>query len=127
MSTPNISNKINSNKIKDAALREARSVAPKYCEKCGERYSDENFHLVQKNDKQSVFHLKCSRCNNTYILNVVSPSPNVMASQRSSLNIDLRGPEEVEKFAGKDAVDQDEALDILNSLKKQDIEKILKS
>lgn len=111
---------------KNDALNEARAVAPKYCEKCGFEYSDDNFQLVQKNNNQAVFHLKCSKCGNTYILNVVSPSPNIMASQRSSLNIDLTEPDEMSKFAGKGAVSKDEALDIFNILKDTDIESLLK-
>ena len=112
-------------KIKTKALNQARAVAPKYCEKCGMKYEDVDFNLVQKNNGQSVFHLKCSRCANTYIINVVSPSPHVMASQRSSLNIDLRDAEEMTKFAGQKAVSKDEALDIYNTLQVEDLELLL--
>ena len=115
----------NIEKIKIKALNEARAVAPKYCEKCGQKYQDHDFNLVQKNNGQSVFHLKCARCSNTYILNVVSPSPHVMASQRSSFNIDLRDAEEMTKFAGQKAVSQDEALDVLNTLEHEDLESLL--
>lgn len=108
-------------KIKEEALNKARAVAPKYCERCGGQYTDDSFKLVQKNDKHSVFHLKCAKCANTYMLNVVSPAPNLMASQRSSLNIDLDNVKEMSKFAGKVAVSEDEALDIANTLKDADI------
>ncbi len=118
-------NGTNNNEIKDQALNEARSVAPQYCEKCGSKYTDSSFKLVQKNNHQSVFHLKCQNCGNTYILNIVSPGPNIMASQRSSLNIDLRDASEMTKFAGKTAVSKDEALDVMNSIREADIEKLL--
>jgi hypothetical protein len=126
MSTPTNINPANLDKIKNAALNEARMVAPKYCEKCGAQYLDESFRLVQKNEKQSVFHLKCPKCSNTYILNVVSPGPNVLASQRSSLNIDLKDAAEMSRFAGKGAVSKDEALDVMNQLQNNDLEKLLK-
>jgi len=122
-----VKNQEDINKVKEQALNEARAVAPKFCEKCGQQYSDESFNLVQKNSNQSVFHLKCPRCSNTYILNIVSPSPNVMASQRSNLNIDLKDAKEMSKFAGKKAVSKDEALDVMNQLETQDLEDILSS
>ncbi len=125
----NMNNSTNTNSksdtVRNDALNEARSVAPRFCEKCGSAYVDENFHLVQKNNNQSVFHLKCNHCGNTYILNVVSPGPNILASQRSSLNIDLSTPEEISKFAGKKSVQPDEVLDLFNLLKKSNLEKEL--
>lgn len=115
----------NIERIKAKALNEAREVAPRFCEKCGQAYSDKDFNLVQKNAGQAVFHLKCSRCSNTYILNVVAPAPNIMASQRSSFNIDLKDAQEMSKFAGQKAVSKDEGLDIINLLQSQDLEKLL--
>lgn len=106
---------------KDQALNEARSVAPRFCERCGGEYTDDSFNLVQKNKKHSIFHLKCAKCGNTYMLNVVSPAPNLMASQRSSINIDLKDVKEMSKFAGKSAVSKDEALDVFNALKDNNI------
>lgn len=127
MSTPNNITPDNLEKLKNEALNEARAVAPKFCEKCGTQYKDEDFRLFQRNDKQSVFHLKCSKCNNTYILNVVAPGPNIIASQRSSLNIDLQDAKEMSKYAGKRAVSKDEALDVMNKIEKNDLEKILRN
>lgn len=112
--------------IKEKALREARAVAPKYCEKCGTKYEDHNYHLVKKDGNQSVFHLKCEKCSNTYILNIVSPGPNILASQRSSLNIDLNSPEEMSKFAGRKPISKDEVIDIYNLLNTEKIEDLLK-
>lgn len=126
MLTPNNLTPENLDKIKEEALKEARAVAPRFCEKCGTEYLDNDFRLVQKNNKQSVFHLKCTKCQNTYILNVVSPSPNVLASQRSSLNIDLRDAREISKFAGKRAVSKDEALDVMNKITSGNLEELLK-
>ncbi|MBD3280084.1 hypothetical protein GF389_00985 [Candidatus Dojkabacteria bacterium] len=111
--------------IKDQALKEARAVAPKYCEKCGTKYTDQNFNLVKKEKAQAVFHLKCSNCGNTYMLNVVAPAPHMMASQRSSVNIDVNSPEELTKFAGKGSVTRDEVIDIYQKLKTDDIESLL--
>ncbi|MBN1331346.1 hypothetical protein JW978_00470 [Candidatus Dojkabacteria bacterium] len=113
--------------LKDQALKEARAVAPKYCEKCGTQYKDENFNLVKKEQNQAVFHLKCPNCNNTYMLNVVAPAPHMMASQRSSINIDVNSPEELSKFAGKGSVTRDEVIDIYQKLKSGDIEEFLRS
>lgn len=117
--------KQNSDAVKDKALNDARAVAPKFCERCGGEYSDDSFKLVQKDKKHSIFHLKCTKCGNTYMLNVVAPAPNLMASQRSSLNIDLVSVQEMSKFAGKGAVTKDEALDIANTLKSKDIIKLI--
>jgi len=112
--------------LKDQALKEARTVAPKFCEKCGTKYEDSNFNLVKKEHSQTVFHLKCPKCNNTYMLNVVAPAPHMMASQRSSINIDVNSPEELSKFAGRGSVSRDEVIDVYQKLKSYNLEELLK-
>lgn len=116
----------NIEKIRQEALNDARTVAPKYCEKCGYKYKDDDFRLVKKDPKQTVFHLRCEQCTNTYILNIISPGPNIMASQRSNLNIDLQNVKEMTKYAGKKPVSRNEALDVLNTLKTENLERLLK-
>jgi hypothetical protein len=48
-----------------------------------------------------------------------------MASQRSSMNIDLKDADEMSKFAGKKAVSKDEVLDVMNAISKQNLEDLL--
>ncbi|KXK25705.1 MAG: hypothetical protein TR69_WS6001001508 [candidate division WS6 bacterium OLB20] len=97
-------------------IRNLLSVAPKHCDNCGSKYSEEDFRIVRSSAVNTVLHLKCTVCNNAYMLNVMNPMNGMVGSQRTPINIDLRGTEEIEQFAGKDAVSQNEAIDTYNEI-----------
>ncbi len=126
MENKNNHKKIPNNPINKLALQKARAIAPKYCEQCGAMYQDSNFKLVQENPNSLIFHLKCNKCGSTYILNVVAPNPNILASQKSKVLLDLQDSSEFTKFAGQPPVKIDEALDVFNELQKTNIKDILK-
>ncbi len=126
MNTKNNPQKRNDNPLNKMALGKARAVAPKFCEQCGTAYKDSDFHLVQETQHSLIFHLKCSKCKSTYILNVSSPAPHLLASQKSKISLDLEDAKELTKFAGSSAISINEILDVYNELQKKDIRTIIK-
>jgi hypothetical protein len=101
-------------------LKNIKSVAPKHCDLCGHMYDEADFHLVKNQQQQTVIHLRCHNCGNSYMLNVYSPMAGVLGSSRSQLNLDLTQPDELSKFAGQEPVSINQALDGFNLLVKSD-------
>lgn len=105
------------NNIKDQKIiKSIMEVAPKHCENCGTKYDPEDFKIMRRSPVNTLLHLKCSSCGNTYMLNVVNPSNGMVGASRMPLNLDLGSSNEFSKFAGSDVVSQDEALDIYDLL-----------
>lgn len=100
----------------DKLIKSLLAVAPKHCDNCGARYSENNFRVVKATSSNTIFHLKCSACKNAYMLNVLNPVDGMIGAQRTPINIDLDMGEEIEKFAGGPSVDKDEAIDVFNTL-----------
>ena len=98
------------------SLKNIMSVAPKHCDNCGNRYYDDDFKVIKSSPVNTVIHLKCRSCNNAYMLNVLNPMNGIVGAQRTPINIDLVDSIEIQKFAGGDAVDRDESLDIQEDL-----------
>lgn len=98
-------------------IKSLLTVAPKHCDNCGNRYSENDFRIVKTTNSSIVLHLRCSNCNNTYMLNVMNPINGIVGAQRVPLNLDLLD-QEIQKFAGKEAVSNNDALDIYDTLKK---------
>lgn len=98
-------------------IKNLLAVAPKHCDNCGAKYSESDFKIVKSSNVSTVLHLKCHTCNNAYMLNVLNPVNGMVNSQRTPVNIDLRNGEEIQKFAGKDSVSPNEAIDLYNKLK----------
>lgn len=92
-------------------IKHLLAVAPKHCDNCGSKYAEHNFKVIKSTPAGTVFHLKCESCNNAYMLNVMSPVNGMVGAQRSPMNVDLAHGEEVQKFAGQDAIHKNEALD----------------
>lgn len=103
---------------KQKLLKNLLAVAPKHCDNCGHRYSEADFRIVKISPVNTVLHLKCVSCNNAYMLNVLNPVNGMVGAQRTPVNIDLEQGEELQKFAGKESVSRDEALDINNIIDK---------
>jgi len=101
----------NSNLIKSLL-----AVAPKHCDNCGSKYTEDNFKIVRNSPASTVLHLKCNNCNSSYMINVMNPLSGMIGSQRTPVNIDLQTGQEIQEFAGKDAVSTDEAIDTYNDL-----------
>ncbi len=95
-------------------IKNLLAVAPKHCDNCGARYSEADFKVIKSSPVSTVLHLKCKTCANAYMLNVLNPATNGMVgAQRTPVNIDLENGDEIQKFAGIESVDRDEAIDIL--------------
>lgn len=107
-------------------IKNLLAVAPKHCDNCGTRYSENNFRVVKSSPSNTVFHLKCTFCGNAYMLNVLNPVNGMIGAQRSPINIDLEMGEEIQKFAGRNSVNKDEAIDVYNTLNPATNEEALK-
>ncbi|MBW7953556.1 MAG: hypothetical protein QY330_04780 [Candidatus Dojkabacteria bacterium] len=97
-------------------IKNLLAVAPKHCDNCGSKYAEDDFRIVRSSAVNTVLHLKCHVCGNAYMLNVMNPLNGMVGSQRTPINIDLRGSEEIQLFAGKDPVTQNEAIDTYNEI-----------
>lgn len=116
----------NFNNKDENLIRNLLAVAPKHCDNCGSKYSENNFRVVKTSPSNTVFHLKCVICGNAYMLNVINPVNGMIGAQRTPINIDLELGDEIQKFAGKPSVDKDEAIDVYNTLEPSITEDSLK-
>jgi len=106
----------NFNNKDENLIRNLLAVAPKHCDNCGSKYSENNFKVVKISPSNTVFHLKCVICGNAYMLNVINPVNGMIGAQRTPINIDLELGDEIQKFAGRPSVDKNEAIDVYNTL-----------
>lgn len=97
-------------------IKSLLAVAPKHCDNCGSKYDESSFKVVKASPSNTVFHLKCPVCGNAYMLNIINPMNGMIGAQRTPINIDLELGDEIQKFAGKPAVNKNEAIDIYNKL-----------
>jgi|GEM_PF-1069147 len=104
------------NPFPDNFQKMIRNIAPRHCDFCGHKYSEEDFHLVKMQGQNAVVHLKCAQCNSSYMLNIYSPGTGVLGSSRMQLNLDLEDNQEITQFANNTAVTRNEALDAFNLL-----------
>ncbi len=108
-------------------IKNLLAVAPKHCDNCGSKYYETDFKIVKSSNVNTVLHLKCHVCNNAYMLNVMNPVNGMIGSQRTPINIDLRTGDEIQRFAGKDSVSRNEAIDTYNDIDSNlDIEQLKK-
>ncbi|MFW5702598.1 MAG: hypothetical protein ACOCXP_01380 [Candidatus Dojkabacteria bacterium] len=99
---------------KEEILKIIKPVAPKHCDLCGEKYAEQDFQVANQDRGETTVSISCKNCQNTYMLNVFSPAMGVLGSSRSKLNLDLKGAEEISRFAKMPAISADEALDAYN-------------
>lgn len=107
-------------------IKNIMQIAPKHCENCGHKYSQDDFHLMRSTNVNTLLHLKCSSCGNTYMLNVVSPMQGMVGASRIPLNLDLSGASEVSKFAGKNPTNENDAIDIFDRTSSDNFDSFLK-
>jgi hypothetical protein len=108
-------------------IKNIMQVAPKHCENCGVKYNSEDFKVMRNTSINTLLHLKCSSCGNTYMLNVVSPMQGMVGASRIPLNLDLDTVDEVSKFAGKAKIGEDTALDIYDQTDPDNFDDLLKN
>jgi hypothetical protein len=97
-------------------IRNLFAVAPKHCDNCGNKYEETDFKVVKAQPGIIVMHLKCRNCGNAYMLNVVNPANGMVGAQRTPMNVDIQADDEIQKFAGREAVTKNDALDIFSGL-----------
>ncbi|HLD03430.1 MAG TPA: hypothetical protein VJC17_01520 [Candidatus Dojkabacteria bacterium] len=112
-------------------IRNFLAVAPKHCDNCGGKYQESDFQVIKTSPVNLVLHLKCHICNNSYMLNVLNPMNGMIGAQRTPINIDLQTEKEIKKFAGQEAVNKNEAIDMFSQLDEQltqnELEKLLEN
>jgi len=92
------------------------AVAPKHCDNCGAKYQESDFQVIKTSPVNLVLHLKCRVCNNSYMLNVLNPMNGMIGAQRTPINIDLQSETEIKKFAGQEAINKNEAIDLFGQI-----------
>lgn len=97
-------------------LRENTNIIPKYCDSCGSELNDNNVQILGQKDGSVMCRTHCDSCGSSHMLNVAMPQNGVGMASRRPINVDLTTAEEFSKFAGKSAVDSDDAIDTHKSL-----------
>ena len=97
-------------------IKGIRQAIPKHCSNCGQKYEDKDLTLIQQDDYSAVLHLTCSKCKESYLINVLSPLGTLKGSSRMPLKIDISSAEEAKKFIGKESISSNDVLDIHKTL-----------
>jgi len=93
-------------------LRSIKNAIPNHCSNCGKKYSETDLSLIQKDEFNAILHLNCSKCKESYLINVVTPKGILQGSSRIPLKIDISSPKEAKKFIGRKAITSDDVLNI---------------
>lgn len=101
---------------KQKFIKHFLTIAPKHCDNCGTKYTETDFKVIKSTPGGFVMHLRCQSCNNTYVLNVLNPGNGMVGTQRSPLNLDIVSDNEIQSFAGKDAISKNDAIDAYNAV-----------
>jgi hypothetical protein len=99
-------------------IKSIRKAIPNHCGNCGHKYTDKDLTLIQKDDYAAVLHLTCSRCKESYLINVVSPLGTLHSSSKMPLKIDVSTAKEAKKFIGTTPVSSDDILNVHEFLNK---------
>lgn len=114
------------NNEREKFIKHFLTIAPKHCDNCGAKYSEADYKLLKTTPQGIVLHLTCQNCKSTYVLNVMNPSNGFVGTQRAPVNLDLADDQELQAFAGKEAVAKNDALDVYTLLKSDLDEKAIK-
>lgn len=96
-------------------LEGIKKIAPNHCDNCGTKYMPNDFKILKLTGTNALIHLNCAHCGNTYVINAFLNN-NGVGSQRIPLVTDLEGPVEIERFAKKDAISDNDAVDLFDYL-----------
>ncbi|HEC64164.1 MAG TPA: hypothetical protein ENI23_02590 [bacterium] len=107
-------------------IKNLQNFAPKFCDNCGNAFSELDFKVLKQSNINTLLHLRCSSCGNAYMLNVLNPNHGVAGSTRVPVNLDLSHGEEIRKFAGSSAVTDNNALDAYEAFSDENIENKLR-
>jgi len=96
-----------------------RNILAKFCDECGASYQDDDLKIIQKDNSGVMVHLSCKNCGKTNLATIIKP---LGIANRMPIKTDLK-PDEINKYAGKEAVSSDDLLDIYEWCKKATISK----
>lgn len=99
-------------------LKSIKSAIPKHCSNCGFKYKDRNLTLIQSDDYAAIFHLTCENCQESYLINVVSPLGVLQGSSRIPVKVDITSAKEAKQFIGTRSVSSDDVLNAYGALKR---------
>jgi hypothetical protein len=102
--------KNNLNSKKDFFIK---SIA-KFCDKCGNPYSEKDLEIIQDTNISSIIHFSCSNCKSSNIATYIKP---MGISNRMPINTDLK-IEEISRFASMNETSAEEILELYTYLKK---------
>lgn len=116
-------------KINQSFIKGIKQAIPKHCSNCGNKYEEKDLTLIQKEDYTAVLHLTCSKCKESYLINVLTPLGHLKGASRVPLKIDLSSAGEAKKFVGKGPVSSDDVIDVHKTLEDiqsaEDLKKLL--
>ena len=98
-------------------IKDIQKAIPNHCSNCGRKYTEKDLTLIQKDNYAAVLHLTCSKCKESYLVNVVSALGALHSSSKMPLKIDIASAKEAKKFIGSDPISSDDVLDIHETLK----------
>lgn len=90
------------------------NTVAKFCDKCGNKYTDKNLKIIQENNQSSIIHFNCPKCKSRHVATFIS---SLGLSSRTSINSDL-SVDEISLYSMKNEIQIDEVLDVNESLKK---------
>lgn len=88
----------------------------KFCDKCGNQYSNSNIEIIQDSNISSIIHFSCSKCKSNHIATFLKP---MGVSSRMQINSDL-DIKEISKFASRSETSLEDILEIYIYLKQRE-------
>lgn len=104
-------------RVKQSLNKKMRNAIPKHCSNCGTKYKKSDLVPVKKTDFGALYHLRCSKCQESYLINVVSQIGDMQGSNRIPIRVDISSSNEARRFIGKKFVSPDDVLDTYDLLK----------
>ncbi|NLE31090.1 hypothetical protein GX618_02330 [Candidatus Dojkabacteria bacterium] len=106
---------LNKNNLNEKKLFFIDTIA-KFCDKCGNPYSENDLEIIQDNSISSIIHFHCAKCKSNHIATFFKP---IGISNRMPINTDL-DVEEIGKFAAMRETSAEEILQIYLYLKERE-------
>lgn len=88
---------------------------PKFCEKCGNRYSFDDIELNQEMNGATSIRCSCAKCRQQVIMKVFQRNGGISGSKQV-FKSDL-SPQEINRMSFQDPIDNTELLEFFESIK----------
>ncbi|MDQ6984702.1 MAG: hypothetical protein Q9M91_08550 [Candidatus Dojkabacteria bacterium] len=112
-------NKIKHSNLPIDLLKQTPEVLPKYCDRCGNHYSETDLEQIKSESTKASFRLGCKSCGNSYIFHINTPMNGILSARRFPFKPAIT-TKELKKFSKSTTIDTDEVIDLYSSLKKVD-------